>query len=233
MNTYVHPRGWDPDYCNTFPQVRPWTYLKLKAMRRLLKHLILLHPEIMFLDRGFRPLEQLCFWSSSSELYCQIMEDLPIYRLVYVFILHWKKSLFRHLWKERIFLGSIFSTPCGCMYGRKTPFFLSYSSYFCEFSGRCFCRKSRDSQRLVRLKGRRKRAGRGRVVQLEPTTFIIKKLRIPSWLTNKYCGKSVRWNTNVKVGDDRLDYSQVGGERLLQRRLLPRPPHQAGRRGQD
>ncbi len=52
-------------------------------------------------------------------------------------------------------------------------------------------------------------------------------------LTNKHCEKSVRWNTNVKVGDDWLDYSQVGGERLLQRRLLPRPPHQAGRRGQD
>jgi hypothetical protein len=37
----------------------------------------------------------------------------------------------------------------------------------------------------------------------------------------------------VKVGDDGLDYCQVGGECLLQRRLLPRPPHQAGRRGQD
>ncbi len=40
-------------------------------------------------------------------------------------------------------------------------------------------------------------------------------------------------NTNVKVGDDRLDDCQVGGERLLQRRLLPCPSHQAGRRGQD
>jgi hypothetical protein len=88
--------------------------------------------------------------------------------------------------------------------------------------------ESRGAKRLVRMKRCQKRAKRRRVAQLDPTTC-----RILSLFLIKHCRKSVCWNTNVKVGDDRLDDCQVGGERLLQRGLLPRPPHQAGRRGQD